>query len=152
MKRHICTMLALSALAAPVAQADLVDIIGIMGGIATGGQTVQAVRNGTMVPIRGAQVAAGGVNAYVGNQPYGQAALGAVSAAQAFTGGAGSAVDPTYDAISRLGSIANPNDANLATAALSTAQSVGLYDPRPVNSTALTVPKINHPALAPLYQ
>lgn len=134
---------------------DVSQVIGLLGGVAAGGQTVLAIQNGETTPLRAAQVAAGGVNAYSNNQKVGQIAIGSVSAVQALSGGAGGAVDPTYDAISRIGSQIGPDGsvgASIGTATLSTASSLGLYAPKPVVSPFSAAPTLSHPALAPVYK
>jgi len=142
-------------LAAAANSQDVSQVIDLLGGVAAGGQTALAVQNGEMSPLRAAQVAAGGVNAYSNDQRAGQIAFGAVSAAQALSGGAGGAVDPTYDAISRIGSQIGPKGsdwASIGTAALSTAGSLGLYAPKRAVSTFPIAPSLSHPALAPVYK
>jgi hypothetical protein len=130
--------------------ADSVEIIGAMAGVGTGVQTIQQVQNGGLAPLSGLGVLAGGVNAYLGNQPYGQAALGAVSIMKTMSN-EGGAIDPAYDAIDRFGSIVNPNNANIASAALSTIQNVGLYG-RPQSDSLIPVPPVlHHPALESRY-
>lgn len=134
---------------------DLVSIIGAIGGFATAGQTIQSVNKGAMSPLDAAQVAAGGVNAYVNDPKAGQVALGGVSVARVLAGQAGGAVDPTYDAVGRIGSVIGsngPNNASTASAVLNAAGSLGIYSPRrAVNDVNFQAPVINHPALAPRY-
>lgn len=134
---------------------DVSQVIGLLGGVAAGGQTILAEQNGEMSTLRAAQVAAGGVNAYSNNQKVGQIAIGSVSAVQALSGGAGGAVDPTYDTISRIGSQIGPKGsvgASIGTAALSTAGSLGLYAPKRVVSPFPAAPTLSHPALEPVYK
>lgn len=134
---------------------DLVTVIGTIGGIATAGQTVQSVNKGTMTPLDAAQVAAGGVNAYVNDPKAGQIALGSISTARVLAGQAGGAIDPTYDAVGRITSVLGPNgpyNSSIGTSILSTAGALGIYKPRrAVNDIDYQAPVLNHPALAPRY-
>lgn len=148
-KTYILAAVAALSISTSAAANDLNDILGAIATVTTGVQTAQEYQGGRATVYDVLQVGAGTANAY-GNSQVGRAALGGAAVARVLAGQQGGAIDPTYTAMSQLGSLASPKGASIGTAIYSATGALGMRG-RAANDVNPVPVQLVHPALAPAY-